>query len=220
VRYPAPLGLRRVDVATRLVPEARDLAATLMPIAGDRAAAALRGAWLGATAALLAALARAGARHPDLNLKNVLLAADPAPGGGVHAWVLDVDVAVLPLGAPPAPVARLAFAANFARLRRSLEKWRRTHGLPVSDAELAQLRADALARFEGRAVDGRPVERLADRPVYDGPDERRRDAPGAQTSGAQTSGAQQPGAAGPGPGGRRGAAGPPPADAPPAPAPP
>jgi hypothetical protein len=149
-RYPAPLGLRRVDVATRLVPGARDLAAVLRPDgdAGDAAGDRLRAGWLDATAALLAALARAGARHPDLNLKNVLLAEAAAERGPPHvapraapvrAWVLDVDVAAVPAGAVTARRARAALEANLARLRRSLDKWRRARGLAVGPAELAAL---------------------------------------------------------------------------------
>jgi 3-deoxy-D-manno-octulosonic acid kinase len=155
-RYPAPLGLRRVDVATAFVPDARDLAAVLLPDADDATAARLRPAWLDATAALLGTLARAGARHPDLNLKNVLLAADPAVphahGGAVRAWVLDVDVAALPSRPATAREAEDALAANLARLRRSLDKWRRTRALPVDDAELAALAQRARAHLVGAVV--------------------------------------------------------------------
>jgi hypothetical protein len=177
-RYPAPLGLCRVDVATRLVPDARDLAAVLLPgeaRAGaggrDEAGERLRAGWLDATAALLAALARAGARHPDLNLKNVLLAAAPLPNesrdaaGGdaalVRAWVLDVDVAALPEGAATPSQARAALDANLARLRRSLDKWRRTRGLPVGPAELGALGARARAWLADGAPSGAAFEARA-----------------------------------------------------------
>jgi 3-deoxy-D-manno-octulosonic acid kinase len=148
-RYPAPLGLRRADVATRLVPGARDLAAVLLADPADADAARLRAGWLEATAALLGALARAGARHPDLNLKNVLLAPhDGAAGGGAAAWALDVDVVEVDAGAPaPGPRVRRAHVANLARLRRSLEKWRALHGLPVTDADLRALGDRALAHL-------------------------------------------------------------------------
>jgi 3-deoxy-D-manno-octulosonic acid kinase len=157
-RYPAPLGLRRVDVATRLVPGARDLADVLLPngAAGADAgpAAGLRAGWLDATAALLADLARAGARHPDLNLKNVLLARDPDPAGGgiVRAWVLDVDVAALPARPATGNEVRAAFDANLARLGRSVAKWRRGRGLTVGDADIAALRDRALAHLSGGAA--------------------------------------------------------------------
>jgi hypothetical protein len=124
VVYRAGPPLRRADVATRLVPDARDLAAVVGAVPDDL--------WLPPTAALLASLARAGARHPDLNLKNVLLAAD-------GAWVLDVDVVTL--GNSPDDAAR----ANWARLERSLLKWRRLHALPLRDDALARLRAAALS---------------------------------------------------------------------------
>jgi len=120
VVYRAGPLLRRADVATRLVPDARDLGDTIGAVPDD--------AWMAPTASLLRALAAAGARHPDLNLKNVLLSRD-------EAWVLDVDVVVL--GTPPNEAAR----ANWARLERSLLKWRRTRGLPVSAASMAELRA-------------------------------------------------------------------------------
>lgn len=152
-RYPAPFGLRRADVATRLVPGALDLAAVLRAGAPDPQADALRPAWVEATAALLGALARAGARHPDLNLKNVLLAPTPGgPAGAVAAWALDVDVVDVPRATPaagPAPADRVkaAHVGNLARLRRSLAKWRRLHGLPVTDAELRALGDRALAHL-------------------------------------------------------------------------
>jgi Lipopolysaccharide kinase (Kdo/WaaP) family len=116
VAYDAGPLLRRADVATRLV-DGQDLAAAIAAQDVD---------WTTPTAALLRALAHAGARHPDLNLKNVLLA-DGA------AWVLDIDVVVL--GTSPAAARR----ANLARLERSLRKWRRLHALPVSDGELRAL---------------------------------------------------------------------------------
>jgi hypothetical protein len=134
VRYPAPLGLRRVDVATELVPEGRDLAAVLRPDPDDHHAAALRAGWVEATAELVSGLARLGARHPDLNLKNVLLAPDDA--GVTRAWVLDVDV-LRTAGAPPGgrDVER-AYRANVDRLNRSFDKWRAARGLHVGRDEM------------------------------------------------------------------------------------
>lgn len=116
--YPAGPLLRRADVATRLVPASRDLAAAIG--AGD--------AWLDAVTELLGTLAAAGVRHPDLNLKNVLL----APEG---AWLLDVDVVTF--GVAPEEAAR----RNAARLARSLRKWQRLHALPVVDEDIAALHA-------------------------------------------------------------------------------
>src|SRR2546423_593380 len=72
---------------------------------GERAAA------LSSTAELLAMLARAGARHHDLNAKNVLLTYEAA-------YVLDVDRVTFS-GNHDA-----VFEGNLARLNRSLRKWR------------------------------------------------------------------------------------------------
>ena len=148
--YPATLGLRRADVVTRLVPGGQDLAALLSSLPVSREP---RSAWVRATGGLLHALARAGVRHPDLNLKNVLLtpAADapaPRPGeprdpdGALDAWVLDLDVARM----HPSPSAGRVHAignANLERLERSFERWRTKRGLSVSEVELACLRVYA-----------------------------------------------------------------------------
>ena len=110
VLYPTGRLLRRADVATRLVPDARDLAAALADPDDDARARATA-----ATRALLRALADAGARHPDLNIKNVLVA---ERAGATVAWVIDVDRVRFDRagGATATP--------NVRRLRRSLEKWR------------------------------------------------------------------------------------------------
>ena len=122
--------LRRADVATRLVPASRDLAAEIVARAGDAE-------WLAATGELLEGLADAGARHPDLNLKNVLLAPDDV--GALRAWVLDVDVVVMHRPADAGARARIA-ERNWARLARSLRKWRDTRGLPVREDQITALR--------------------------------------------------------------------------------
>jgi len=137
VRYPAPLGLRRVDVATELVPEGRDLAAVLRPDPDDHHAAALRAGWVEATAELVAGLCRLGARHPDLNLKNVLLAPDDA--GATRAWVLDVDVVRGGRRPPDGRAIERAYRANVERLDRSFDKWREVRGLHVDLHELNAL---------------------------------------------------------------------------------
>jgi hypothetical protein len=135
--YPAGPLLRRSDVASREVPRARDLAITLLG-PPERAA---KEAALDATATLLAQLAAAGARHADLNLKNVLL--EPATGGGFTAWVLDVD-RVRFFSPGDARVATL----NHARLARSARKWARLYGADVTEDDLASLarRVEARAR--------------------------------------------------------------------------
>ena len=125
--------LRRADVATRLVPQSRDLAAEIAARPGD-------GEWVTATRELLAALTAAGARHPDLNLKNVLVAPDDT--GAPRAWALDVDVVTVHVAPGEAGRAQIA-ARNWARLARSLRKWRDTRALPVTEAQIARLRASA-----------------------------------------------------------------------------
>lgn len=103
----APL-LRRADVVTREVADAVDLATLLAGARGSEA-------WVAATA-LVHDLARVGAYHADLTVKNVLLT--PAAGGGLEALVLDVDRVVWRRPGDPA-VAR----ANIRRLDRSARKW-------------------------------------------------------------------------------------------------
>ncbi|MDF1501575.1 lipopolysaccharide kinase InaA family protein [Roseisolibacter sp. H3M3-2] len=135
--YPAPLGLVRADVVTRLVPGAQDLAAHVrtLPIARDP-----RGPWVEATGTLLHALARLGVRHPDLNLKNVLVTPAADGDGALDAWALDLDVAHAPAEPPSEGRARATGEANLRRLERSLEKWRARRGLAVSELELECLR--------------------------------------------------------------------------------
>ena len=129
VLYPAMLGLKRVDVMTRLVPDSQDLSHVLMSTdAGVRAHA-----WH-ATALLTAALSHAGARHHDFNVKNVLLC-------GNDALVLDVDRVTF--GGAGAEVLE----ANLARLFRSARKWRDRYGARVADAELDDVAASARSAF-------------------------------------------------------------------------
>ncbi|GLC28006.1 lipopolysaccharide kinase InaA family protein [Roseisolibacter agri] len=136
--YPAGPGLVRADVMTRLVPDAQDLAALLrtLPLMRDP-----RGPWVRATGALLHALAHSGVRHPDLNLKNVLVT--PAPRAedpdALDAWVLDLDVARQKEAASDAR-RHVIGEANLRRLERSIHKWRTQRGLAVSDLELDCLR--------------------------------------------------------------------------------
>lgn len=126
--YRAGAVFRRSDVATREVVGGRNLGEVL----GSAAAAGDRSAALSATAALLRSLASAGARHPDLNVGNVLIVA--ADGGSCHALVLDVDRVVF--GAPGD--LRLA-AANVRRLVRSARKLRALGRLAIADEELSAL---------------------------------------------------------------------------------
>jgi len=116
------------------VPRSRDLAVSLLgpPDAG------VKRAMLDATAALFAALTRAGARHPDLNLKNVLLTS--LPGGGFTAYVLDVDRMAFGRASDPGTTA-----ANLRRFERSARKWRELYGASIDDADLTWL-AEAVSR--------------------------------------------------------------------------
>lgn len=140
VLYPAGM-FRRADVATREVERARDLAAALM----DRPESGPRKLLIEAAAKLAAQLTRAGARHPDLNLKNILLA--PGPTSRLRAWVLDVDRVVF--GRPGDP--RIT-EANLARLERSARKWRDEHGAPITEDDLLALRAAVGRELRGVEV--------------------------------------------------------------------
>ena len=130
VLYPPGAVLQRADVASAEVGAGRDLADVLGREAGEQRKQALR-----ATAALLSALADAGARHEDLNARNVLIAGD-------EAFVLDVDRVVLGLGREE------ALEGNLRRLTHSLRKSRTRIGIAVSDAEIETL--EKRARGRGR----------------------------------------------------------------------
>ena len=129
--YPPGGFLQRSDVCTREIPGARDLGAVVLHETG-----APRHTAFGAAARLVALLSRAGARHHDLNVKNILVAGD-------NGFVLDVDRVVL--GEPPTA----ALTANLARLIRSLRKWREQLGAPITEPEIARLESDARHRFGG-----------------------------------------------------------------------
>ena len=127
VLYPPGAIIQRADVATAEIMAGRDLAAILKD--GHSTA---RESALAATADLVALLSRAGARHHDLNAKNILVARD-------DAWVLDVDRVAL----DQRPT--VALEGNLARLARSLRKWRSRFGLEISDAEIGLMDARARA---------------------------------------------------------------------------
>jgi hypothetical protein len=131
VSYPKNVVLRRSDVATREIPNGHDLSVALAKITDhDHRVMVLE-----AIVRLLKALTQAGAHHPDLNLKNVLLTAGEGPGLDAH--VLDVDR--VRFSSPGSP---LVAKANLDRLIRSLRKWRDLHELPYSaeDEEFLRLR--------------------------------------------------------------------------------
>ena len=126
VTYPAGRALRRADVVTRLVEGGADLAAVFNDARND----AQRRPILDAVALLLTRLAAAGAQHPDLNLKNVLIT---ATDDGYLAHILDVDRVHFHVPGDP-----LVARANLDRLVRSLRSWRqrsgvRAHAMPDAD---------------------------------------------------------------------------------------
>jgi hypothetical protein len=134
--------LRRSDVVTREIVGGRDLATFLLP---DASAAERAAAWR-ATRTLLQALVDAGARHHDLNVKNVLLAEQ---GGELQGWILDVDRVVL--CEPSAVSVRLG---NTMRLLRSARQWRDERGAVFDERELT---ADVSPGDAGRAAPPRTV---------------------------------------------------------------
>jgi hypothetical protein len=124
--------LRRSDVATLEIGGGADLAALL----AGTAQAVPRADALAAAAALLRAMARAGVHHPDLNLKNILVASNV--GGLATAYLLDVD-RVRIRGSP----ARSIGSANASRLARSAKRWRDRLRAPITTAEMASLESAA-----------------------------------------------------------------------------
>ena len=128
VRYAAGGPFERSDVATEEVADAIDLARILLDDGADHEAAAE------ATGALLAALARAGARHEDLNIRNVLI---QRTGTSVQAHLLDVDRVVF--GDSPAAAAH----RNRLRFERSARKPRDARGGGASEAWIAKVRRAA-----------------------------------------------------------------------------
>ena len=115
--YPTMHGyLWRADIVTREITDAADLAQILSsetsPFDRDKT--------IEATVTLLRRLSRTWAYHPDLNVKNVLIAADDE--GEPLAYIIDVDT--------------LRFAEknsewmNVARLLRSARKWLNKDGSP------------------------------------------------------------------------------------------
>jgi hypothetical protein len=118
---------RRADVVTLEIGGGRDMS-TYMQANED--AGARERAW-SATRALVRALNTAGARHHDLNVKNILI----APGKvGLEAWVLDVDR--VEFSKPDDPAVR---DGNVARLLRSARKWRDERGAVFDEREIVAI---------------------------------------------------------------------------------
>jgi 3-deoxy-D-manno-octulosonic acid kinase len=119
--YPATWPFARADVVTRR------LRGSDFPGAWRAAPdASARHTMIRALAMLLQQLQKAGARHPDLNLTNVLLVvSDDEP----TAFVLDVDRVAF-----GEPGGRQIGARNLERLLRSSRKWRERWGVDLEDA--------------------------------------------------------------------------------------
>ena len=124
---PAPFPFRRADVVTREIVGGRDLSTFMMPDAPPEERVA---AWE-ATRALVRTMNAAGARHHDLNVKNVLLAPS---GSGLVAYLLDVDRVTFG-GRGASDIA----AGNSTRLLRSARKWRDERGAVFDEREIAAL---------------------------------------------------------------------------------
>lgn len=125
VLYPPGGIIQRSDVATKEIGGGRDLADIVTRDGGPERAAAFA-----ATASLVATLSRAGARHADLNAKNILVTYETA-------YVLDLDRVSL------GETAMEALEGNLARLGRSLRKWRDRFGAHVSERDIAELESNA-----------------------------------------------------------------------------
>jgi hypothetical protein len=122
-------GMVRIDVCTTFVPDAHDLPSWFATAREEQLPVAIA-----AVASLVEQLAVLGARHADLNLKNILLTSQQI------AHVLDVDRVTF----SRAPVDRIR-VANWDRLLRSATKWARTAGarIPLDALRNAAQRATA-----------------------------------------------------------------------------
>lgn len=151
--YPAGPGLRRVDVLSRFIPDAFDLGDVVSELAPDLELIQA----LDAVRALLVQLARAGVVHPDLNVKNILLARTRR--SDIRALVIDVDVVRFDPGLDPAAVMH----ANVVRLVRSLRKWRTRFGAAITDAAIQEFAACSLAALSVSSADSPSTATIVDR---------------------------------------------------------
>ncbi|MEP7001656.1 MAG: lipopolysaccharide kinase InaA family protein [bacterium] len=119
--------LRQADVVTSEITGGRDLSSYMQTGEPPEQRAA---AW-SAARTLVQSLNAAGARHHDLNVKNIFLAHAPV---GLDAWVLDVDRVVF--GEENAVNVR---EGNVARLLRSARKWRDERGAVFDEQEICAL---------------------------------------------------------------------------------
>ncbi len=137
VRYGAG-PFHRADVATERIAGA-DLVEVFF---GDHPpTGAARAAALEAVGRLIRRLHDLGWVHPDLQLRNVLVADAAASGGPAPAaWLLDVDTC-----RPMRGDADTERARNLARFERSWAKWNRRRGLHLTDVDRGRLSAAYLA---------------------------------------------------------------------------
>lgn len=140
IRTPSIVGIviysvgglfRRSDVISTEIPHANNLADELKAARWAPDAIAL------AVGTLVRRLSEHGAWHPDLNLRNVLVA--PTTDGTPEALILDVDrVHFVSAGDPH------VLPANLERLERSIRKFRARGGTTFEENDLASLRRFAL----------------------------------------------------------------------------
>ena len=130
ITYRAGPLLRRSDVVTREIRNGHDLSVVLAELEPG----SQREACLAAAGKLLLSLTTAGAHHPDLNIRNVLITWDERDGAQAH--VLDVDRIRFHVPGDP-----MIAEANLGRIERSMRKWRDTGRLAISDDDLRTLRA-------------------------------------------------------------------------------
>jgi len=121
--YPALWPLARADVATRMLP-GNDFPSAWQAAPDEH----VRRALVHALVALLRQTRDAGALHPDLNLKSVLVTRS---GGSATAFLLDVDRVRFGRPGDPAIGER-----NLRRVLRSARKWRDAWGLDFDDSPL------------------------------------------------------------------------------------
>ena len=132
ISYHAGPLLRRGDVATREIPDSHDLSVVLREMR-DRTD---REACLRATGRLLSAMSRAGAHHPDLNARNVLMTWDSSEGAKAH--ILDIDRIRFHVPGDP-----MVGRANLERLERSLKKLTISDGLEFTQPDMDMITSSA-----------------------------------------------------------------------------
>lgn len=138
--YPALWPLVRADVVTRRIrgadfPDAWRASPEGLP----------RRTLVRALATLLQQLRAAGALHPDLNLRNVLVAVqDDEPA----AFVLDVDRVRFGL-----PGSKAIAARNLARVFRSARKWRKACNIDLEVPEHAHVLAASVHGSPARSAE-------------------------------------------------------------------